>query len=195
MAGADTARRPFADGAIPLVALVAVVLLVPPLNNAAYGLAALYMLFGAGQAAHGSMRPGEPRLPWRLYGSAAAIMTIVVPLTAVTDVARHLLAVPLALVAAGFYLHVHVKARHGVWRIGVLSACGRRAHDGRVGRTVEARCLILAVATLTTGPTSAALYAVAGWLLSAAAVAERDDPSASWLPEVQPRGGGPARAA
>ncbi len=66
-----------------------------------------------------------------------------------------------------------LKLRHGAVRIGILSACGRRAHDARVGRCVEVSGLVLAAAAITHGIASPALYAVAAWLLTAAAVAER----------------------
>jgi hypothetical protein len=176
MAGVATKSRPLADGALPLVSLLAIVLLIPGLDKGAYALAALYLLFGAGQASHGAERDGEPTLPWRLYGSAAALLTIVVPLVGFVPASRPVLALPVALIAAGFYLHVHAKARHGTWRIGILSACGRRRQDARVGRTVELMCVALAVATASTGPGSAACFAVFAWLLTAASVSERPEP-------------------
>ena len=88
----------------------------------------------------------------------------------------------LAVFAAAFAVHLRAKAGHGICRIGILSACGRRAHDARVGRTLEATALVLAAAVAFSLP---ALYAVAGWLLTAAAVAERPEGAATSPPPTR----------
>jgi hypothetical protein len=98
--------------------------------------------------------------------------------------------------AFGFLVHLKVKLSHGVCRVGILSACGRRDHDARIGRTIEASCLALMFATLGTGPAAAGLYAVAGWLLTAAAVAEREPATSETAhPPDQLHAAAPAQAA
>jgi len=76
----------------------------------------------------------------------------------------------------------------------LLTACGRRAHDARIGRTLQAACLALLAAAALSGPLAAALYAVAGWLLTAASVAERAAGVTS-TPAVPPPGAEPSPAA
>jgi hypothetical protein len=193
MSGVDHPRRAILDGALPLAALLAVTLALAPLRPVTYGLATLYLVFAAGMASGGAERPGEPRLPWHLYGLAAGLLAALVPAIGIEPGLKPLLAVPLALVAVAFLAHLKVKLAHGVCRVGILSACGRRAHDARIGRTIEAMCLALMLGTMGTGPAAAGLYAVAGWLLTAAAVAEREP--ATNGPADQPRAGAPARAA
>jgi hypothetical protein len=196
VAGVENPRRAILDGALPLAALLAVSLALAPIRPAAYGLATLYLVFAAGMARGGADRPGEPELPWRLYGIAAGLLAPLVPLIGVKPELKPLVALPLAIVAVGFVVHLKVKLSHGVCRVGILSACGRRAHDARIGRSIEAMCLALMFATIGTGPAAAGLFAVAGWLLTAAAVAERPDPGeATSEPEGQRSSGVPAPAA
>ncbi len=192
MAGVDQSRRPLLDGAVPLAALLAVALVFAPLHSVTYGLAALYLVFAAGMASGGAERPGEPLLPWRSYGIAAGLLALLVPAVGIEPALRPLLAAPLALVAIGFAVHLRVKLRLGVFRVGILSACGRREHDARVGRTLETMCLALALGAFGEGPAAAGLFAVAGWLLAAAAVAERSATSAR---EDRPPASEPAPAA
>jgi hypothetical protein len=171
-------------------------LIVAPLHGLAYGLAALYLVFAAGMATGGADRTGEPLLAWRCYSLAAGLLAAIVPATGIDERLKPLLIIPLAIVAFGFVVHVRVKVGHGVWRVGILSACGRREHDARVGRTLEAMCLALVLGTLGSGPAAAGLFAVVGWLLSAASVAERrPEPAASCAREDQPPAAAPARAA
>jgi hypothetical protein len=144
-----------------------------PIRGAAYGLATLYLFFAAGMAPSGAERVGEPLVAWRAYGIAAGLLAALVPATGFDDRLRPLLIVPLGLVALGFVVHLRAKLRLGVCRVGILSACGRREHDARVGRTLEAMCLALVLGTLGQGPAAAGLFAVAGWLLTSASVAER----------------------
>jgi hypothetical protein len=181
------------DGALPLAALLAVVLAFAPIRGAAYGLAALYLFFAAGMAASGADRPGEPLLAWRAYGLAAGLLAGIVPATGFDERLKPLLVVPLVLVAFGFLVHLRVKLRLGLYRVGILSACGRREHDARVGRTLETMCLALVLGTLGHGPAAAGLFAVAGWLLTSASVAERRAPTSER--EAQPPAAEPARAA
>jgi hypothetical protein len=195
MAELDDPRRPVLDGALPLAALLAAALLIAPLHAAAYGLAALYLVFAAGMATSGSDRPGEPDLPWRLYALGAGFLAIAVPAGGIDDALKPLVAAPLALIAAGLVIHVCVKGRHGIRRVGLLSAFGRREHDARIGRTLEAMAVALAVATAGTGPAAAGLYAVAGWLLAAASVAERGPAGSTSAREDQPPAAAPAPAA
>ena len=184
---------PLLDGAAPLCALLLVTLTIRPLQDVAYALAALYMTFAAAMATGGGERPGEPALPWRLYAVGAAALAVIVPVTAFDGDLRFLELIALGVLAIGFVAHVALKLRHGAFRIGILSACGRRAHDARVGRTVEVAALVLAAAAITDGVASPALYAVAAWLLTAAAVAERRRLASE--PEAQPHAAAPAPAA
>ena len=193
MAAVDDARRPRADGALPLATLLGIALLVEPLHPALYGLAALYLTFAAAMASGGAERPGEPRGPWRLYALGAAGLAIVVPLGGIVEAVEPYELIPLGLIAAGFLLHVRLKLSHGVHRFGLLSAAGRRSHDARVGRTLEATIAVLAGAALLPAPGAPALYAIAGWMLTAASVAERE--SASSAREDQPPAAAPAPAA
>lgn len=193
MAAVDDPRLPLADGAAPLCALLAVTLLIRPLHDVAYALAALYMTFAAAMATGGGERPGEPTLPWRVYAVGCAALAVIVPLTAFEPGLRFLELIVLGLLAIGFVAHVVLKFDHGAVRVGVLSAVGRRAHDARVGRTVEAAAVVLTAAAVTDGVASPALYAVAAWLLTAAAVAERS--AATSEPGGQLPAGAPAPAA
>jgi hypothetical protein len=191
MAAVENPRLPLADGAAPLCALLGVTLVFQPLNDVAYGLAALYMTFAAAMATGGGERPGEPALPWRVYAMGTAALAVIVPLTAFRPDLRFLELIAVGLLAAGFVVHVVLKLRHGAVRVGILSACGRRAHDARVGRTLEAAALVMAAATVTEGVVSPALYATAAWLITAAAVAERPTTER----EAQPLAAAPARVA
>lgn len=173
MAGAEQPRRPLLDGALPLAALLTLALSLAPLHGAAYALAALYLFFGAGMAPSGADRPGEPLLAWRAYGIACGLLALIVPVAALVPRLAPLEIVPVAVAAIGFGVHVHTKAALGVCRVGLLSALGRREHDARVGRTLEAMLLALTLGAIGHGPASAGLFAVAGWLLTAAATAER----------------------
>lgn len=61
-----------------------------------------------------------------------------------------------------------------------LSACGRRAHDARIGWILASVCLALVAAASLAGmdarsELSAVFYAIAGWLLTTASVAERPE--------------------
>jgi hypothetical protein len=194
MSGVAQPRRPLLDGALPLAALLAVVLAFAPIRNAAYGLATLYLFFAAGMAASGADRAGEPLLAWRAYGIAAGLLAGIVPAIGFDERLKPLLAVPLALVAFGFVVHLRVKVRLGVCRVGLLSAFGRREHDARIGRTLEVMCVALALGTLGHGPAAAGLFAVAGWLLTSASVEERGGGATS-AREDQPPAAEPARAA
>lgn len=187
----DDRRLPLADGAAPLCALLGVTLAFRPLNDVAYALAALYLTFAAAMATGGGERPGEPSLPWRTYALGTAALAVIVPLTAFKPDLRFLELIALGLLAAGFVAHVVLKLRHGAVRVGILSACGRRSHDARVGRTVETAALVLAAAAIPEGVISPALYATAAWLMTAAAVAER--PTSE--PAARPLAAAPARAA
>lgn len=158
----DHQGRALLDGALPLLALLSVALLIG--EPAVYAVTALYLVFAAGIASGGAERPGEPLAAWRFYAAGMGLLAVAVPAGGIW------VAPGLAVFAAGFVTHLAVKARHGVCRPGILSACGRRAHDARVGRTLETAALCLAGAALLAFP---ALYAVAGWLVTAAAVAER----------------------
>jgi hypothetical protein len=180
MAGTDAPRRALLDGALPLAALLSVALFVGA--PATFAVATLYLVFAAGIASGGADRPGEPELAWRLYALGTGGLALLVPIIGFVPALKPVAALPLLAIAAGFAVHVRIKARHGVCRIGVLSACGRRAHDARVGRALELMVSVLAAATVVSGPWSAALYAVAGWLLTAAAVAERPEPRADGVP-------------
>jgi hypothetical protein len=173
MAGAEHPRRAVLDGALPLAALLAVTLVFAPLHGVTYGLAAVYLFFAAGMATSGADRPGEPLVAWRAYALAAGLLALLVPMTGFDARLRPLLAVPLALAAFGLAAHMRVKARHGVCRVGLLSAFGRREHDARIGRTLETMLLAMALGTAGHGPAAAGLFAVAGWLLTSASVAER----------------------
>ena len=173
MAGAEQSRRPLLDGALPLAALLTLALSVAPLHGCAYGLAALYLFFGAGMAPSGADRPGEPLLAWRAYGLACGLLALLVPAVGFEPRLAPAELVPVMVAALGFVVHVRAKADLGVCRIGLLSALGRREHDARVGRTLEAMLLALGLGVLGSGPASAGLFAVAGWLLTAAATAER----------------------
>jgi hypothetical protein len=157
-----------------LAALLAVTLAFAPLHGVVYGLASVYLFFAAGMATSGADRPGEPLVAWRSYAIAAGLLALLVPLTGFDERLKPLLAVPLALVGFGLAAHLRAKLRHGVCRVGILSAFGRREHDARIGRTLETMCLALALGTAGDGPGAAGLFAVAGWLLTSAAVAERD---------------------
>src|SRR4051812_44736137 len=114
MAGVDYPRRPVLDGALPLAALLAVTLAFAPLHGAAYALASLYLFFAAGMATGGAERPGEPLLAWRAYAVAAGLLAVLVPASGLDGRLKPLIAVPLAMVAFGFAVHVRVKLRHGV---------------------------------------------------------------------------------
>jgi hypothetical protein len=195
MPAVDHPRSPALDGALPLAALLAVTLIVAPLHGAVYGLASLYLVFAAGMASGGAERPGEPALAWRVYSIAAGLLALIVPATGIEPRLAPLAAIPLALFAIGFVIHLKVKLAHGVCRVGILSACGRREHDARIGRTLEAMCMVLAVATVAGGRPGAGLFAVSGWLLAAAAVAERPEPGVSYALEDRPPVAEPARAA
>lgn len=178
MAGDRPARL---DGALPLAALLALGLVVTPLHDALYAVAALYLTFAAAMASGGADRPGEPQLAWSLYALGAGFLAVFVPLGGFVDALRTAVYGPLVLMGIGFAAHTFIKAHHGgVVRIGLLSAFGRRRHDARIGRTLEATALMLVAAVLLSEP---ALYAVAGWLLTVAAVAERPDSE----PEPAPR--------
>lgn len=165
MATMDAPRRALLDGAVPLAALVSVALyLGAPVT---YAVTTLYLVFAAGITSGGAERPGEPELSWRLYAISMGLLAATVPFGG-------LFVIPgLVVFGVAFVLHVRAKAAHGIRRVGILSACGRRAHDARVGRTLEVAALTLAAAVVLD---VAALYAVAGWLLTAAAVAERPEP-------------------
>lgn len=177
------ARRPALDGALPLALLLTVLLAVPRLHGLITALASLVLVFASATAlSTGAERPGEPPLAWRLYGIGAAALAVTVVVGGAAET------VPLGVIVAGLLVHVHFKAPHGVQRFGLLSAFGRRAHDARVGRTLELACVAFALAPALDAP---ALYVVAGWLLTAAAVAER--PTSE--PEGQPSPGAPAPAA
>jgi hypothetical protein len=193
MAGVDHPRRAVLDGALPLAALLALTLAFAPLHGVTYGLAAVYLFFAAGISTSGADRPGEPLVAWRAYAIAAGLLAVLVPLVGIDGRLKPLFAVPLALVAFGFAVHLREKLRHGVCRIGILSACGRREHDARIGRTLETMCLALALGTIGDGPAAAGLFAVAGWLLTSAAVAERA--GATSEREDQPPAAEPAQAA
>lgn len=176
MAGTDAPRRALLDGALPLAALLSVALLIGGMDGVvAYAITTLYLVFAAGISSGGSERPGEPDSAWRLYALSMGLLAVTVPFGG-------LFVVPgLAVFAIGFLVHLKVKAGHGICRVGILSACGRRAHDARVGRTLEAAALVLAAAVVLAAPV---LYAVAGWLLTAAAVAERPDQAAEPVAEL-----------
>ncbi len=183
MAVVASARRPVLDGALPLAVLSAVLMAVPALRGALPWLAAVVLVFAAAMAlSTGADRPGEPAWAWRAYGAGAAALAVTVPIGGNVET------MPLGLILVGLVIQIAVKARHGAHRVGLLSAFGRRAHDGRVGRTLELMCVALAAAAATHEPV---LYVVAGWLLTSAAVAER--PSSE--PEAQPASGAPAPAA
>lgn len=183
MAAVADVRRPAFDGALPLAALLALLLAVPPLRVLVPWLAALLLVFGAAMSlTTGADRAGEPCWAWRAYGVGAAALAVTVLVGGAVET------VPLGIFVVGLLAHVHGKARHGAHRIGLLSAFGRRAHDGRVGRTLELMCLALAIASVTHEP---AVYAVAGWLLTSAAVAER--PTSE--PEGRPSSAEPAPVA
>jgi hypothetical protein len=194
MAGGADARRPIADGALPLAALLAPGLLFAALQPALYGLAALYLTFAGAMASGGAERPGEPEWPWRLYAVGAGALAVLVPLGGFVAAAEHWPLAGIGVIAAGFASHVAAKRRHGVHRPGLLSACGRREHDARIGRTLEGAVIVLAGAAALPEPAGPALYAIAGWLLAAASVAERDD-GASSGPEDRPPASAPAPAA
>src|SRR4051794_25878121 len=125
MAGVVHPRRPLLDGALPLAALLALSLAIAPFHGAAYGLAALYLVFAAGMASGGADRPGESAVAWRSYAVAAGLLALLVPALGLSDRLRPLLAAPLALIAFGFAVHLRTKLRHGICRVGILSACGR----------------------------------------------------------------------
>ena len=181
---ADT-RRPALDGAIPLAAVLTLLLAVPALRGLIPALAAVVLVFAAAMClSTGADRPGEPPLAWRLYGIGAAALAVTVVVGGAAET------MPLGVIVAGLLVHVHFKAPFGVQRLGLLSAFGRRAHDARVGRTLELACVTLTLAPSLDAP---ALYVVAGWLLTAAAVAERDELSS--VPEGQLSSGVPAPAA
>lgn len=163
-------RGAWLDGVLPLIVLLVLALVIG--STAVHAVTMLYLVFAAAMASGGADRPGEPAAAWRLYAIGTGALAVVVPLTAALPEVRPLLALPLTLLALGFAVHLRIKARHGLCRVGLLSACGRRAHDARVGRTLEAAALTLAAAVALTEP---ALFAVAGWLLTAAAVAERPE--------------------
>ena len=173
MAAVHDARRPFLDGALPLAALVGGSLLLG-LPWLTYLLASLYLAFATGMGSEASHRANEPTRPWGLYALGAAALSALLPVVGLTG-ARWLLAPGLVSILAGFYVHTRVLARFGRHRIGLLSAYGRRCHDARIGRTLEAFVAVIALATALTGVASAALFAVAGWLLTAGAVQERPD--------------------
>ena len=92
----------------------------------------------------------------------------------------------------------------------VLSAAGRRAHDARIGRQLTAVTAAVLGATalaalhaageaggIPTAEVGAALYAVAGWVLTSASVAERPalGEVVSLIREVQPPDAAPVPAA
>lgn len=85
-----------------------------------------------------------------------------------------------------------------------LSACGRRAHDARIGWILAGVCLALVAATSLAAlgaraELAAVFYAVAGWLLTTASVAERpaQESLVSSTPSrpARPRGEAPAPGA
>ncbi len=164
MAGMNAPRRALLDGALPLAALISVAMFVGA--PATYAVTTLYLVFAAGISSGGAERPGEPELAWRLYGISMGLLAVTVPFGGVFVVPG------LAVFAVAFLVHLRAKSGHGICRVGILSACGRRAHDARVGRALEAAGLTLAGAVVFDMPP---LYAVAGWLLTAAAVAERPE--------------------
>lgn len=182
MAVSDHSSRALLDGALPLVALLSVALLIG--RPAVLAVTVLYLVFAAGIASGGAERPGEPAAPWRLYAVAMGLLAPGV-------IADGLFVLPgVAVFAVAFVVHCVARAGHGVCRVGILSACGRRAHDARVGRTLEAAVLILAAGAVLAQP---APFAVAGWLVTAAAVAERPEPTTA--PEAQPLAAAPAPVA
>lgn len=182
MSGSDQPSHALLDGALPLMALLTVALYLG--SALTYAITTLYLVFAAGIGSGGADRPGEPDRAWRLYAISMGLLAVGVPLGGAFVVPG------LTVFAAGFLVHLGAKAGHGICRVGILSACGRRAHDARVGRTLEATALVLAAAVVFAAP---ALYAVAGWLLTTAAVAER--PKGAATTATRPLAAGPAPAA
>ncbi len=185
MAVSDHSSPALLDGALPLIALLAVAMLLGgDAGLPVHAVTALYLVFAAGIATGGAERPGEPFSAWRLYAGSMALLAVGLPFGGPWS------APGLVLFGAGFVVHLVAKASHGIVRIGLLSACGRRAHDARVGRRLEAAALVLAAAVLFAQP---ALFAVAGWLVTAAAVPER--PTREVARRPQPRAAVPAQVA
>jgi hypothetical protein len=130
---------------------------------------------------------------WRAYAVAAGLLAAIVPAIGFDHRLKPLVAVPFALILFGLAVHVRAKRPLGICRVGLLSAFGRREHDARVGRTLETMCLALVLGALGSGPAAAGLFAVGGWLLSSASVAERGEPTSAR--EDRPPASEPARAA